>query len=557
MKFSNLLQPVYLLVIVILLGAILRLNILDKIPPGLTNDEANIGYDAYSILKTGRDQWGTLFPLSGFKGFGDYRLPLFTYIVVPFVASLGLTEQAVRLPAALFGILTIVIFFMLAQQLFHSKWAGFVAGLMLALNPWHIGMSRVGIEATTNLFLITCGFYCLLKAAHKKYVFLYVSLFFFALSIYTYTASIVFVPLVVLLFIVFRGQIVLDKKTLVSLILFSLILFLPYLLSANKNAAAVRFGQTNFGHDIGLLNEVNEKRGECQKDFPNFFCRSVYNKGAAYTKRLFNNYISHFSPEILLINGTPTQFSILPQQGLFYYYEFALFSAGLFFSLFTMRKYSFLIGWFLISPISDSITGGGHYSRFFFVLIPFLLIGTYGVVRLLSSTKSKYILTVVVVLLVVETITFLTTYYSYFPRYYSRFSHYGYKELFHYLEDVKQNYDSILLSSRVNDTKQYIFYLFFSRYDPEDYQLQALTDSHTEGGGWIRVDSINNYFFVNELPSRSIPPNALLVGSPDEFPAHTKTLHTINDLKGDALFTLVESQFATEAAIKYNENVRE
>src|SRR5687768_12237216 len=95
-------KPGYLLVVIMIVAAILRLWKLGSIPPGLTPDEASLGYNAYSILKTGRDEYGQLFP-TVFKSFGDYKPGLYTYAVIPFVALFGLNEWTVRLPSALAG----------------------------------------------------------------------------------------------------------------------------------------------------------------------------------------------------------------------------------------------------------------------------------------------------------------------------------------------------------------------------------------------------------------------------------------------------------------------
>src|SRR3989338_4260655 len=94
-----------LLTIVVVLGSFLRLWQLGKNPPGFYSDEALYGYEAYSLLKTGRDQFGNFLPIS-IAGFGDYRPALYIYSTIPFIAIFGLTEFATRLPSAMFSIFT-------------------------------------------------------------------------------------------------------------------------------------------------------------------------------------------------------------------------------------------------------------------------------------------------------------------------------------------------------------------------------------------------------------------------------------------------------------------
>ena len=88
------------LLAVLAAAAFARCVDLGRNPPGLFVDEAFKGYDAYSILKTGRDLWGERLPLF-FRSWGDYNSGLYRYLTVPWVAALGLTEAAVRATGAL------------------------------------------------------------------------------------------------------------------------------------------------------------------------------------------------------------------------------------------------------------------------------------------------------------------------------------------------------------------------------------------------------------------------------------------------------------------------
>ena len=88
--------------IAVLTGASLRVARLGSVPLGLAQDEAVDGYDAYSILKTGRDHHGNFMPIV-MQGFNDYRMPLFQYSLVPMVWMLGVQTEVVRLGAAIWG----------------------------------------------------------------------------------------------------------------------------------------------------------------------------------------------------------------------------------------------------------------------------------------------------------------------------------------------------------------------------------------------------------------------------------------------------------------------
>ena len=102
------------LVLIIVLAAFLRFYQLGVNPPGLNWDETAHGYNAYSILKTGRDEYGYFMPLS-FRSFDDYKPPLYTYLVVPSVAIFGLNSFAVRFPSALLGVLAVLFTYLMGD----------------------------------------------------------------------------------------------------------------------------------------------------------------------------------------------------------------------------------------------------------------------------------------------------------------------------------------------------------------------------------------------------------------------------------------------------------
>ena len=87
-----------LLMSILLVAASLRLVALSTNPPSTYWDETSLGYDAYSLLKTGKDYHGNPFPILAFPSFGDYKPSLYFYAIVPFMAVLGTTTLAIRLP---------------------------------------------------------------------------------------------------------------------------------------------------------------------------------------------------------------------------------------------------------------------------------------------------------------------------------------------------------------------------------------------------------------------------------------------------------------------------
>lgn len=548
-KYTN------LLFLILILSAMTRLYQLGIIPPGLVDDEANKGYDAFSLLQTGKDQWGQAWPMVAFKGFGDYRSPLYTYILLPFIGLFGLTPYAVRLPSALFGILTVLLTYFLVHELFREKLykkpkieiLALLASLFLSISPWHIGMSRMAMEVTISVSFIIIGIILMLRSRRNAWC-TYVAGSVFGISLYLYPANTLVVPfLFILIAFLYRLEMWGTYKRRIVIPAVLCIVFAIPLIFAQTTTANVRIRQVNLTQDSGLIDTVNEKRGSCRNNFPELLCRITLNKYIAYGEKYVLNYFHHFSPNLLSIHGTTSQYSMLPLRGLLYIIEFPLLLIGIFVVL-TWRKSGgyFILFYLLFSAIPDSITSDGHYGRFFisFPSWPILIsIGLYEVYA--WSKKHAVIMFVIALFYIAEVGIFSVEYLSYFPHRYSAYSHFGYRELVSNIDFNKNRYDRIVISGMVNDAKQYIFYLFFTQYNPELFQRGVRVERTIERNGWIRVQRIGNVYFLPSLSSSiaSLVPNekVLLVGAPSEFPnIYVPSIFVIKDKKGDELFWAVD-----------------
>ena len=119
-KYSNI-----LLGLIILVAFFLRFYKVTSIPPSLNWDETSIAYNAYSILKTGKDEWGQVMPLH-FKSFGEYKLPAQIYASIPGIAIFGLNELGVRITPVVYGTLTVLFLYFLVEELFKKKTISFI-----------------------------------------------------------------------------------------------------------------------------------------------------------------------------------------------------------------------------------------------------------------------------------------------------------------------------------------------------------------------------------------------------------------------------------------------
>ena len=147
-------------VIVLLIAFVLRISNVDSLPPALNWDEVSHGYNAWSILKTAKDEWGKLFPII-FKAYGDFKLPVYIYVTALFEFVFGLNSWAVRLPSVLAGVGTVFFTYYLVRELFEKK----VSGLLYYQHfwfPWSPGVyfcRARGLRRIRPYFSVSQGFF--------------------------------------------------------------------------------------------------------------------------------------------------------------------------------------------------------------------------------------------------------------------------------------------------------------------------------------------------------------------------------------------------------------
>src|SRR3989338_10048432 len=154
------------LLLLTILGGFLRSYKNTENPISLSIDEVSFGYNAYSILKTGRDEYGKFLPLT-FKSTGDYKNPVPIYLMVPSIALFGLNEFSVRFPTALIATLSIPLFFLFFMEVTWSRAVSLVGVLLLTFSPWHIYYSRYVSDHLIAATLVILGVLCFLRMLNK------------------------------------------------------------------------------------------------------------------------------------------------------------------------------------------------------------------------------------------------------------------------------------------------------------------------------------------------------------------------------------------------------
>lgn len=484
---------------IFVLACILRLYQIQDIPPGVNRDEASIGYTAYSLLQTGRDEYGRMFPLS-FESFGDWKLPLYIYIVVPFVSVLGLSELAVRLPSAIFGILSVGLSFYLVKLLFKDKNLAFLTMFLAAISPWSIHLSRVESESNTAVFFVLLAVILFVKSLSGKNLLIIPSFFFFALTYFTYAGNHIFTTLLVIgLLLIYKAKIPKTKITLIGLALFTLMsgfIFYHTLFSADKTKIS---GISIFGDPSVIHAKIEIPRNEHNSP-ESLFAKITHNRVVFAGEKIAQNYLNSFSPSFLFANGGTNHAHNIENFGNMYLLEAPFLFLGLIYLIAIKkgREKKLILLWFLIAPIAASITKDAPHTNRMFAIFPMLsLITAFGVIYFVTEFLKKTIfkklfISALVFLFAINIALYIDRYYIHFTRNETKSWGVIYKDLLGTLKKENLLDKKIIVSNPTHSP--YIFFLFYLQYDPAKYQKEAIRYPKTSDG-FSDVKEFANYKF--------------------------------------------------------------
>ena len=180
--------------LILFIGCLIRIILIERYPVGLNQDEASIGYEAYSLSKYGIDRNGMFFPIH-FIAWGSGQNVLYAYILIPFIKLFGINNFILRLPMAVVGCLTLLVSYFLFSNAFTKK-NGLIFLFVFSITPWHIMKSRWALESNIFpdlIFYSISLIYFSLKSNKKRYFI--ISSIILGISTYAYGTSYLFVPI--------------------------------------------------------------------------------------------------------------------------------------------------------------------------------------------------------------------------------------------------------------------------------------------------------------------------------------------------------------------------
>ncbi|MEK7543321.1 MAG: glycosyltransferase family 39 protein [Patescibacteria group bacterium] len=576
MKFRKLLRDHFFLIAIVVIAAYIRFIGVSSVPPSLSWDEVSIGYNAYSILKTGKDEHGRFLPIDTFVGYGDYKPPLAVYLTVPFIAVFGLTELAVRLPSVIAGTLAVLLTYLLVLELFRQEapsikhqipskhqapkfwnlefenWnlqaIALLSAFLLAVSPWHIQLSRAGWEANIALTILLFGIWLVLLSRERPRV-LMVCWMPFVLAMYTFNSARYVAPFLALLFFFWiRDKIWAYKRYALVGIFLGLILLAPLMPHLVSPEARLRFTEVNIFSDLSIIEKSNDRMAV---DGNTFFARIFHNRrvgfGIEYLKHLFD----HLQPWFLFIRGDGNPKFSLQDVGQLYLIEAPFLVYGIYrlFAVDTKLAWT-LILWIVLAILPAGVARETpHALRIENTLPVWHIFTAYGLIALVKSqksppeadqplaekVKSNLVFIVYCLLFIASFSYFWHNYFNHYAQEYSAEWQYGYKQAIAQMQQFEDSYDGVVLSEAYG--RSYMYTLFFTRTDPSAYL--ASKKSTFDAAGFYHVFGFGKYRFTDKGIG-SFDRGILYVALSSEAPGGERILSTIKRLNGETAFVLFD-----------------
>lgn len=540
-----------ILFLIVIVGAFLRFYQLGTNPPSLDWDEASLGYNAYSILNTGADEYGNRFPIA-FRSFDDYKPPVYVYLTVPFVAIFGLNEFAVRFPAALIGITAIVVVYFLTKEILCSwdknkrEYIALTSALLLAISPWHLQFSRAAFEGNVGMFFLILSLLFFFKAFRNKYLYLPFALS-FVLSIYSYHSFRLINPILLLVLLVLFYKQLVKQKILVIISLIIIIVFsaATYISFLSPSGAGARLSMVTVFSDSTLQME-SARNVESAKKNKDLVGEIINNRRLIFIPTIIKGYFDHFNFDFLFVHGDGGVQHHAYNMGMLYLWDFPFVILGIIFLFKKIdRRIILLFILFFLAPIPAAITTGTPHPVRAIAMIPgFQIFSAVGFISLLSFFRKKYesigiiIGFVIIAGLILNVKYYLESYYVTTPIKYGYFWQYGYKQALSFAKENEGKFRNIIMTYEYD--QPYIYYLFYNKIDPALYQKNWDYNKNGTIDRFKRI--IGKYTFRNIEYSKDINlPSVLLIGTLKEIPDNAKIIKTINFPDGKVAFRIVKT----------------
>jgi len=311
------------LILILILGIFLRFWNLGETPKGFFCDEASLGYDAYSILFTGKDQFGKTLPIL-FRSFVDFKPPIYTFFLIPIYKILGMSVWSTRFLSAMAGIVTIWFGFWIVKNLSKNIRLALITALLLAISPWQIMVSRTSYETNLALAFLMIMIWSFYKFKENN-KWLILTAIMAGLSFLTYHSERVITPLVLLILFIKNWKEIFNKKNTKVLIvsfLLGLVLILPTVKLMTTPGFMSRL------NSLSIFSDGVKKPWGFNENLTGWKNIVFNNRLILQTREFGSLYVSYFSPRYLFGLGDPGPRSSYPDLAPFLFWQLPFLVGG-------------------------------------------------------------------------------------------------------------------------------------------------------------------------------------------------------------------------------------
>lgn len=453
-----------------------------SVPSGLNRDEAALGYNAFSLLKTGRDEWGKQWPVV-FRSFGDYKLAGYIYTAVPSVGLFGLNAFSIRLPSLVAGIALIPLAYMFTVSFIQTKRVGIFAAGIQAIAPWALHYSKAAFEANLALMLFVLGLTCIIREAPRCTAKSCLGALLIFLSLITYNAPLVILPVIILMMLLWKKRPVKSVVVLLAGIIVAFLLVFP----ATQSKRAI----TVFS-DEGVKTSLMNGRFQAGS---NILQRIYYSRPVYYSFVVARQYISSFHPQFLVIRGGQNPWHQAPGTAHLSWTLYALAILGLVigWKVFRCEDNLLIYGMFFASPLASAITSDAPQATrmllFFFMLTFFAAVGLYWI-----SRYSKWIAMGVVIMATFELFFYMRIYLGSFAQHPQVEWLAGLDKAIVKAEQLRISNQTIAIIG--DQHYMYIYPLFYDKVDPTEFR-STVQYYPNDALGLSQVKQFGKYIFIS------------------------------------------------------------
>lgn len=488
MKFNWRLVIIFLTIIAV--SVLLRLYQINNIPSGLNIDESSEGYNAFSLLNTGKDRYGQSLPIL-FRSFGSFQAPLYTYLTIIPIYFFGNSVFSVRLVSVVSGIILITVTFFLLISFENKKKTNLsiTAALVVAISPWAVFFSRIGTEASLGVTLFALSLLFFYFSLKNRWFFPAATLI-LGLSTHAYYSERLISMIFLVGFIwIFRKTIFLHKKLFILGITLFMLTQIPHLLIANSGAFTRRLAQVDY-----FSSQYFQDNSGVFRDIP--FGRLLF-----ITREFLSHYLAYFSPRNLFFDPDPQLERSIPNLSVFYNWMIVPFLSGLilFIKNRSVPLIKVLLLTIVISPIPAALTRDPFYTlRTLVFLWSITIVIAFGVNNILSKLFSPFFKFFLIIFMFLY--SGISLYLSYFVifQYDRAVFDYSYVKL---LEKTQEFPDKKFVVDSSRQLANGIRFAFFKKYDP--IKLQKKLGPKIIGQYYSNVEFDEPYILDN-IEARSI-----------------------------------------------------